>query len=42
MKKKGLGGRRKVETKVMVKMRAGAAIRRLGTGAEARQKDKWE
>lgn len=38
----GAAQARKVETKVMVKMRAGAAIRRLGTGAEARQKDKLE
>lgn len=44
MKKGWVGAARvgKVETKVMVKMRDGAGIRRLGTGTEARQKDKLE
>lgn len=44
-RKKGWVGavqEREVESKVMVKMRDGAEIRRLGTRAEARQKDKLE
>lgn len=45
MKKGWVGAARgrEVESKtVMVKMRDGAGIRRLGSGAEARQKDKLE